>query len=229
VPFGDAEAVERTIHSGTVGVMVEPIQGEAGVVVPPAGYLQALRAITERHGILLILDEIQTGMGRTGKLFAFEHEGVRPDILTLGKGLGGGIPLAATLNRSEISCFAPGDQGGTFAGHPLTTAVGLAVLRELTAPGFLEHVVAAGEHLRAGLMRLAGTFGSTEARGAGLLQALGLPKPRGAEVVSAALSRGLLINAPQPTLLRFMPALNVSLPEIDEMLVLLEQSLREAL
>jgi acetylornithine/N-succinyldiaminopimelate aminotransferase len=172
-------------------------------VVPPAGYLRELRTWTEAQGLLLIVDEIQTGMGRTGTLFACEREGVRPDIMTLGKGLGGGMPLSALLARREVSCFAPGDQGGTFSGHPVTTAVGLAVLRELTRPGFLEHVERAGEALCAGLARVGAPHGAT---------------PRGPALVAAALDHGLLINSPQPTLLRFMPALNVGLAEIELML-----------
>jgi acetylornithine/N-succinyldiaminopimelate aminotransferase len=218
VPFGDAAAVERAIHAGTVAVMVEPIQGEAGVVVPPPGYLQALRALTHAHGVLLILDEVQTGMGRSGRLLAAEHAGVLADLCTLGKGIGGGVPLAALLARKQVSCFAPGDQGGTFAGHPLTTAVGLAVLRALVAPGFLPQVCNAGEQLREGLLRVGNSFGATEVRGQGLLWALSLPTPCARAVVDAALHHGLLLNAPQPATLRFMPALDVSAQEIEQML-----------
>jgi acetylornithine/N-succinyldiaminopimelate aminotransferase len=224
VPFDDVAAVAAAIHERTVAVMLEPIQGEGGVVVPAPDYLRELRELCDARGILLILDEIQTGMGRTGKLFAHERAGVRPDILTLGKGLGGGLPLAAVLCRKEVSCFSPGDQGGTFTGHPLTTAVGLAVLRELVAPGFLAHVERAGEHLRAGLARVGAPYAATP-RGAGLLCALVLPAAKGPEIVRAAMQRELLINSPQPGLLRFMPALNVSLPEIDEMLVRLTEAL----
>jgi acetylornithine/N-succinyldiaminopimelate aminotransferase len=229
VPFGDASRVEQAMGERTVAVMVEPIQGEGGVQVPPPGYLRALRELTKARGILLIFDEIQTGMGRTGKLFACEHEGVVADIMTLGKGLGGGLPLAALLARREVSCFAPGDQGGTFSGHPVGCAVGLAVLRALTAEGFLEHVQRAGAHLSAGLANIAQSRGGTGVRGAGLLWALGLPAPVGAALVKAALAEGLLINSPQPELLRFMPALNVTLDEIDSMLALLERALRSVL
>ena len=226
VPFGDHAAVEQALGAQTVAVMVEPIQGEGGVQVPPADYLRALRALCDQHGMLLILDEIQTGMGRTGRLFAHQHAGVLPDILTLGKGLGGGLPLAALLARREVSCFAPGDQGGTFTGHPLNCAVGLAVLRSLLAPGFLEHVEHLGAHLAAGLSALARHYGGGDVRGSGLLWALGLPAARGAEVVKTAFAEGLLINSPQPQLLRFMPALNVTRDEIDRMLALLSQVLR---
>ena len=229
VPFGDLAATARAITDKTAAIMVEPIQGEAGVVMPPDDYIRGLRELTEQHGILLILDEIQTGMGRTGTLFAFEHAGVRPDILTLGKSIGAGVPLAAVLNRRDAHCFEPGDQGGTYTGHPLMAAVGLAVLRELTSPGFLEHVRAAGMHLATGLTRIADTVGAARPRGVGLLWALPLPAPKGAEVVAAALGEGLLLNSPRPGLLRFSPALNVSLSDIDEMLVRLSRSLRGVL
>jgi acetylornithine/N-succinyldiaminopimelate aminotransferase len=228
VPYGDIDAVADAISERTVGVMIEPIQGEGGVVVPPPGYLRSLRELTQARGLLLIVDEIQTGMGRTGTLFACEHEGVRPDIMTLGKGLGGGMPLSALLARREVSCFAPGDQGGTFSGHPVTTAVGLAVLRELTQPGFLQAVQHAGQRLQRGLETLGARYGVTP-RGRGLLWALALPEACGPAVVAAALERGLLINSPQPALLRFMPALNVSLQEIDQMLEQLALAISDVL
>jgi acetylornithine/N-succinyldiaminopimelate aminotransferase len=218
VEYGDVYAVERAIGRDTVAVMVEPIQGEAGVRVPPFGYLRELRRLTEARGLLLILDEIQTGMARTGKLFACEHEGVRPDIMTLGKGVGGSFPLAAMLARREVSCFTPGDQGGTYSGHPLGCAVGLAVLRVLSDPAFLEGVCRSGERLSRGLAELAKRHGAGEPRGAGLLWALPLAAANGPALVSAGLQAGLLLNAPQPNLLRFMPALNVGAAEIDAML-----------
>lgn len=229
VPFGDAAAVDAVLSERSVAVMVEPIQGEGGVVVPPPDYLRDLRALTEARGVLLILDEVQTGMGRTGRLFAAEHAGIRPDITTLGKGLGGGVPLAALLARKAVSCFAPGDQGGTFAGHPLLTAVGLAVLRELVADGFLERVRAAEQHLRTALDTLAARRGLIQVRGQGLLVALVLPKPCGPATVAAALKQGLLINSPKPDLLRLMPALTVSDSEIDEATTLLDRALEETL
>jgi acetylornithine/N-succinyldiaminopimelate aminotransferase len=216
---GDIGALERALHAGTVAVMLEPIQGEAGVVCLPPGYLRAVRALTEARGVLLIVDEIQTGMGRTGRLFACEHEGVRPDIMTLAKGIGAGVPLAALLARESVSCFVPGDQGGTYTQHPLTCAVGRAVLRELTSEGFLSRAAARGERLRHGLARLG------PVRGQGLLLALDLGAPIAEAVVRAAFERGLLLNAPRPELLRFMPALNVSDEEIEEMLSVLNASL----
>jgi acetylornithine/N-succinyldiaminopimelate aminotransferase len=226
VPFGDLAAVAAAIDEATAAVMVEPIQGEAGVVVPPAGYLAGLRRLTRERGVLLVLDEVQTGMGRTGSLFAFEAEGARPDVLTLGKGLGAGLPLAALLATREASCFAPGEQGGTFGGTPLVSAAGLAVLEALLAPGFLAGVRARGEALAAGLGRVADRFACPAVRGRGLLQALALPAPRAEAVVARAREGGLLVNAARPDLLRFMPALDVSEAEIDMMLERAREALR---
>jgi acetylornithine/N-succinyldiaminopimelate aminotransferase len=223
VPFGDLAAVEEAIGDRTVAVMVEPIQGEAGVIPVGDDYLGGLRDLTERHGILLVLDEIQTGMGRTGRLFAHQHADVRPDILTLGKGLGGGVPLAALLATEACSCFDHGDQGGTFNGNPLMTAAGLAVLEELTRPGFLDRVTEAGSHLWRGLETLSARHGLGDVRGRGLLLALGLKRAVGREVVEEAFSQGLLINTPRPDTLRFMPSLTVTDEEIDQMLEILDR------
>jgi acetylornithine/N-succinyldiaminopimelate aminotransferase len=223
VPLGDLDAVESRIGDKTVAVMLEPTQGEAGVFPAGDDYLRGLRELTSDKGILLILDEVQTGMGRTGKLFAFEHAGVEPDILTLGKGIGGGVPLAALLASHEISCFEPGDQGGTFNGNPLITAAGLAVFTELTKPGFLDAVVNTGEALRRGLEDLSRRHGFGRVRGRGLLLALDLGKPEGPQMVERAMDRGLLINSPRPDSLRFMPALNVSEQEVAQMLEILEE------
>ena len=176
--------------------------------------------------MLLILDEIQTGIGRTGRVFGFEHAGVRPDILTLGKGLGGGVPLAALVASREVSCFEPGDQGGTFNGSPLITAVGCAVLETVRRPPFLAAVRESGDYLAARLRALSSVLGQGEVRGRGLLLALALTHGDADAVVQAAFERGLLINAPRPDTLRFMPALTVSRDEIDQMLKLLEGCLR---
>jgi acetylornithine/N-succinyldiaminopimelate aminotransferase len=225
VPFGDVAAVARAIDGDTAAVMVEPIQGEGGVVVPPPGYLTELRALTAARGVLLILDEVQTGIGRTGTMLAGQAEGVRPDVLTLGKGLGGGVPLAALLATREASCFAPGEQGSTYSGTPLIAAVGLAVLRALQAPRFLPRVRARAVDLEQGLRRLGARFGCPEVRGRGLLQALVLPAACGEAVVERAREVGLLINSPRPSLLRFMPALTVTRREITAMLQRLGQAL----
>jgi acetylornithine/N-succinyldiaminopimelate aminotransferase len=218
VPFGDLESAARAIDPETVAVMVEPIQGEGGVQVPPAGYLAGLRTLTRERGILLIADEVQTGMGRTGTLLAGEGENVRPDVLTLGKGLGGGVPLAALLATQEVSCFAAGEQGSTFSGTALIAAVGLAVLHTIAAPVFLARVRARAATLEAGLASLAARFGCPARRGRGLLQALVLPGPIADDVVRVARAEGLLVNAPRPDILRLMPALTVSAVEIAAML-----------
>jgi acetylornithine/N-succinyldiaminopimelate aminotransferase len=217
VAFGDADAVEAVLDERVAAVLVEPIQGEAGVVVPPAGYLRRLRELCTARGVLLMFDEVQTGVGRTGKLFAFQHEDARPDIMTLGKGLGAGVPLAAMLCDARYACFEPGDQGGTYSGNALTAAVGQAVLDAVTAPGFLEHVSAMSSKLRAALEGLIPLGLVRSVRGAGLLLAAELPADSGGEAVRLAFDEGLLLNAPRPNLLRFMPALNVRPESIDEL------------
>ena len=217
-PFGDLEAVAKLIGGRTAAVLLEPVQGEAGVIPATAQFMQGLRALTRERGVLLIVDEIQTGMGRTAKLFGYEHAGIEPDIMTLGKGLGGGVPLAALLARAAVCCFEPGDQGGTFNGNPLMTAAGCAVLQALLAPGFLGEVARKGDYLRLGLEQLAARRGLGEVRGAGLLLALELGSELGPLLVERARACGLLLNSPRPGMLRFMPALNVGDAEIDCML-----------
>lgn len=219
--YNDIASVEALIGPQTVAVMLEPVQGEGGVIPAEVEFLQALRQLTEARGILLIVDEVQSGMGRTGKLFAYEHAAITPDIMTLGKGIGGGVPLAALLAREAICCFEPGDQGGTYNGNPLMTAVGVAVLKRLLAPGFLDEVAARGRYLAQRLNELSARHGLQGERGAGLLRALILADDRGPQLVAAALTmqpQGLLLNSPRPNLLRFMPALNVSEAEIDQMI-----------
>jgi len=227
VTLGDLAAVKRAITPRTVAVMLEPIQGEAGVY--PAGdeFLRELRAVTAEAGLLLILDEIQTGIGRTGRFLAYEHAGIEPDILTLGKGLGGGVPLAALVAAEAVCCFEPGDQGGTFNGSPLMTAIGNAVVEAVNQPAFLADVTAKGDYLAQRLRELCASLGHGEVRGRGLLLALKLRGTDAGKVSRSAMDRGLLINAPRPDALRFMPALNVTREEIDQMLVLLEAVLRE--
>jgi acetylornithine/N-succinyldiaminopimelate aminotransferase len=217
VPFGDVAAMRAEIRASTVAILVEPIQGEGGVVVPPAGYLRAL---------LLILDEVQTGMGRTGTLFAFEQEGIKPDVLTLGKGLGAGIPLSAVLANGRATCFEPGDQGGTFNGNPLSAAVALQVLAIVSQPPFLKEVVRIGARFRAGLEALADEFGGT-IRGRGLLLAWVLEREIGPAFVERARQLGLLINAARPHILRFMPSLRLATQEAELALRLLRQTAEE--
>lgn len=222
--LNDLDSVAALINRNTVAVMLEPIQGEAGVIPATPDFLRGLRKLTMEHGLLLIVDEVQTGMGRTGRLFAYEHANIVPDIMTLGKGIGGGVPLAALLAREEVCCFEAGDQGGTYNGNPLMAAVGLAVMQTLLAEGFLEEVAAKGEFLSGRLLALSEEFDLPGERGTGLLRALVLRKNRAAELVEAARNlapTGLLLNAPRPNLLRFMPALNVSREEIDSMVSML--------
>jgi acetylornithine/N-succinyldiaminopimelate aminotransferase len=219
--LNDLASVERLLTDKTVGVMLEPVQGEGGVLPATREFMQALRAFTTERGLLLIVDEVQTGMGRCGEMFAYQLSDIEPDIMTLGKGIGGGVPLAALLCREEIACFEPGDQGGTFNGNPLMTAVGSAVMNELLKPGFMPSVKAKGEYLRAELLKLSELHGLQGERGEGLLRALKLGKDIGPKIVDAARELspvGLLLNSPRPDLLRFMPALNVTTEEIDQMI-----------
>jgi acetylornithine/N-succinyldiaminopimelate aminotransferase len=225
--MNDIPAIKRAIGPKTAAIMLEPIQGESGIVPFTDSFLRDLRELTTQHGLLLVLDEIQTGIGRTGRMFCFEHANIDPDIVTVGKGIGGGVPLAAVLAREEICLFEPGEQGGTFNGNPLMTAVGCAVVGEISRPTFLAQVSENGEYLTGRLRQLSVEFGMGEVRGRGLLLALELGRPVAAEVVKRALASGLLINAPKPTVLRFMPALNVTRDEIDEMLRILRQVIRQ--
>lgn len=220
--LNDLASVEALIGNDTVAVMLEPIQGEAGVWPATAEFLRALRALTTEHGLLLVVDEIQTGIGRTGTLFAYEQAGITPDLMTIGKGIGGGVPLGALLASEAASCFEHGDQGGTFNGNPLMCAVGLAVLREIGRPEFLQAVREAGGVLHGELQRLSARHGLGEVRGRGLLLALDLERPIGGAVVAQARENGLLLNAPRPDALRFMPALDVTRAEIASMISILD-------
>ena len=179
--------------------------------------MKELRQLTKERNLLLIVDEVQAGFGRTGKLFAYQHFGIEPDIMTLGKGIGGGVPLAALLCTDAVACFVPGDQGGTYNGNALMTAVGISVIEQLLAPGFLASVIQKGEFLQGELLKLCSEFGLQGERGKGLLRALMLGRDIGPSLVELAREhepQGLLINSPRPDLLRFMPALNVTEDEI---------------
>lgn len=222
VPLNDLGALAAAITDRTAAVMLEPIQGEAGVFPADDDYLRAVRALTRERGVLLILDEIQTGIGRTGRLYAFEHAHTRPDILTLGKGLGGGVPLAALVASAGASCFAPGDQGGTFNGNALMAAVGCAVMETVDTPAFLAEIRETSAYFVERLRALSSWLGHGEVRGRGLLLALALTRGDASKIAGEAFERGLIVNAPRPDALRFMPALTVSRAEIDEMLALLE-------
>ncbi len=228
--LNDIESVKALIGAKTVAVMLEPVQGEGGVIPATPEFLHALRELTRERGLLLIVDEVQTGMGRTGRLFAHQHAGIRPDIMTLGKGIGGGLPLSALLAREQVCCFEAGDQGGTYNGNPLMTAVGVAVMRRLISPGFLDGVVARGRYLAMRLQALSARHGLAGERGSGLLCALELDRDRSADIVKAAreaVPTGLLLNGPRPNLLRFMPALTVTEAEIDTMADILDRLLKD--
>jgi acetylornithine/N-succinyldiaminopimelate aminotransferase len=228
--LNDLDSVEKLITDKTVGVMLEPVQGESGVIPATREFMQALRALTKQHGLLLIVDEVQTGMGRCGELFAYQLSDVVPDIMTLGKGIGGGVPLAGMLCREEIAVFEAGDQGGTYNGNPLMTAVGVAVMNELLKPGFMKSVQDTGAYLSAELLKLCAKHGLEGERGEGLLRALMLGKNIGAQIVETARDlnpEGLLLNSPRPDLLRFMPALNVTTAEIDQMISMLSDVLKK--
>ena len=228
--LNDLDSVERLITDKTVAVMLEPVQGEGGVLPASREFMQDLRALTQKRNLLLIVDEVQTGMGRTGELFAYQLSGITPDIMTLGKGIGGGVPLAALLCREEFAVFEPGDQGGTYNGNPLMTAVGAAVLEQLLQPDFLPSVREKAAYLGAELTRLSERHGLQGERGEGLLRALRLGKDIGAQIVDTAREMapaGLLLNSPRPDLLRFMPALNVTTAEIDQMIGMLSEVLRK--
>lgn len=216
--LNDLASVKALLADDVVAIMLEPIQGEAGVLPASSEFLRALRELTQGEGMLLILDEVQTGIGRTGKLYGFEHSAVRPDIMTLGKGIGGGVPLAALVAAEAVCCFETGDQGGTYNGNALMTAVGCAVLETVGSPAFLQRVNQAGGVLRAGLQALSEKHGLGEVRGEGLLLALELGRDIGTTLVEQARGKGLLINSPRPATLRFMSALNVTDAQIAQML-----------
>ncbi|MGW8308715.1 MAG: acetylornithine transaminase [Achromobacter pulmonis] len=223
--INDLESVRKLIDDQTVAIMLEPVQGEAGVIPATKEFMQGLRKLADEHKLLFIVDEVQTGMGRTGTLFAYQQSDVVPDIMTLAKGIGGGVPLAALLARQEVCVFSHGDQGGTYNGNPLMAAVGVAVFDALAAPGFMESVNARAKQLSEGLLALSAKYGMKGERGMGLLRALIMDRDDGPAIVEAARNltpNGLLLNAPRGNLLRFMPALNVTAEEIDTMLMQLD-------
>jgi acetylornithine/N-succinyldiaminopimelate aminotransferase len=230
--LNDLESVKKLVTDKTVAVMLEPVQGEGGVIPTTKEFMLALRQFTKENNILLIVDEVQAGCGRTGKLFAYQHYGIEPDIMTLGKGIGGGVPLAALMASDAVACFVPGDQGGTYNGNPLMTAVGISVIEQLLAPGFLESVRTKGELLSKELVSISAEFNLDGERGEGLLRALMLSSDIGGKLVELARDRnpeGLLINSPRPNLLRFMPALNVSDDEIHQMCKILRELLKQVI
>jgi acetylornithine aminotransferase len=228
VPYGDVSALATAVTGGTAMVILEPIQGESGVVVPPAGYLAAARDITRTHGALLVLDEVQTGVGRTGHWFFHQAEGVEPDVVTLAKGLGGGLPLGATLAFGEAATLlGPGSHASTFGGNPVSCAAGLAVLSTIAAEGLLDHVKRIGERLRRGIEGLNHPLVSG-VRGAGLLLGVVLTAPVGAALAEALQGNGFLTNPVQPEVLRLAPPLILTAEQADAFLAALPAALEAA-
>ncbi|MBZ6194670.1 acetylornithine transaminase [Streptomyces olivaceus] len=219
VPYGDPQALAAAVTEETALVIIEPVQGENGVVVPPPGYLKAARAITAATGALLVLDEVQTGVGRTGHWFEYQaHEGVLPDVVTLAKGLGGGLPLGATVAFGRAAdLLKPGQHGTTFGGNPVACAAGLAVLDTIAGDGLLDNVKRQSEKLRDGVEGLGHPL-IAHVRGAGLLLGIVLTEPLAAQVQQAAQDAGILVNAPAPDVVRLMPALNLGDDVVDAFL-----------
>ena len=222
VPFGDVEAVRNAIGPNTAAVLLEPVQGEGGVNIAPGLFLKDLKALLKEAGVLLIYDEVQVGMGRTGKLFAYEHYGVTPDIMTLAKGLANGMPIGAMLATDEVAgAFTPGTHASTFGGNPLSTAAGVATVRAMLDEGVLENSVKIGAYLLEKLNALKERYGFIkEIRAMGLIVGMEIDMP-GAPIVESALERGLLINCTADTVLRFLPPLIIGTDDVDEMIHIL--------
>jgi len=226
VPFGNSAVMKRAINKRTAMVIVEPIMGEAGVIVPPKDYLKNLRQYCDDNGALLVFDCVQTGMGRTGDWFGYEYSCVKPDVITLAKGLGGGLPLGAMIALGTASkLFAAGDHGSTFGGNPIATAAALAVISSIEKEKILTHVDEVGEFL---LEELALIPGVTEARGAGLLIGLTLDKPIAKSVTKRCQELGALINAPGESMIRIAPALNISMRQAEKFIGIFSQALKES-
>ncbi|WP_431902365.1 acetylornithine transaminase [Amycolatopsis thermoflava] len=210
VPFGDVDALRATVDAETAAVFLEPILGEGGVIPAPDGYLQAAREITKAAGALLVLDEVQTGIGRTGDWFAFQRAGITPDVITLAKGLGGGLPLGAVIGVGEAGeLFKPGQHGTTFGGNPVCCAAGLAVLRAISRDGLIDHVSRVGKDIAAGVEEMAHPL-VTGVRGGGLLIGITLAEPVSPAVAKAAQAAGYLVNPVAPDTIRLAPPLILS-------------------
>jgi acetylornithine/N-succinyldiaminopimelate aminotransferase len=226
VPFGDSAAMKRAINKRTAMVIVEPIMGEAGVIVPPADYLKNLRQYCDAKGALLVFDCVQTGMGRTGDWFGYEYSGIKPDVITLAKGLGGGLPLGAMIALGKAShLFEAGDHGSTFGGNPIATAAALAVIKSIEKEKVLNNVNAISEYL---LTEIALIEGVQEVRGAGLLIGATLDEPVAKKVVKRSQELGLLINAPGESIIRIAPALNISMKQAQKFITIFSQAVKES-
>jgi acetylornithine/N-succinyldiaminopimelate aminotransferase len=226
VEYNNIDAIRSATTDKTCAVMVEPLQGEGGVNVPDDSYLPAIRSWCDQKGILLILDEIQTGIGRIGTLFAYEQYGVEPDIMTLAKGLASGVPIGAILAKDKMAVFAPGEHGSTMGGNPLACAAGYATVKYIIDNKIPGKVKAVGQYLTAGLEKLKGKFPFvTEVRGRGLLVAMEFSSDIAQSLVMACLERGLLVNQVKPNALRFMPPLIIGNKEVDRALGILDKAL----
>lgn len=221
VPINDLDAIKTSITSNTCAVMLEPIQGEGGVYELNKDYVKAVSDICKNHGILLIFDEVQTGLGRTGSLFAYKYYEVEPDIMTLAKGIGGGYPLSALLVKEEFNIFEPGDQGGSYSAQPLGMAVGMAVVSEIINQNLSYNAKVQGEYIVEKLNEIKDKYGLRNIRGRGLLIAFDLPEDKGGEVVGRCLNEGLIINSPRPNIIRLMPPLIVAQKDTDDMISIL--------
>ena len=221
VPYGDIEAMRKAVTKKTAMVMIEPIMGEAGVIVPPADYLQELRALCDSKGALLVIDAVQTGMGRTGDWFGYEYSGITPDVITLAKGLGGGLPLGAMIALGKAAdLFQPGDHGSTFGGNPVPTAAGLAAIKFIESQKLLKKIEKQGAYL---MQELALIPGVAEVRGAGLLLGIELENLKSSDVASALQKSGVLVNAANPTTIRLAPALIVTDVQIKKFIAIFKK------
>lgn len=228
VPYGQVEMLTSAVGPWTAAVFLEPVQGEAGVVVPPAGYLTAAREVTRRHGALLVLDEVQTGVGRTGRWFAHQHEGVEPDVVTLAKGLGGGLPIGACLAFGDAAgLLGPGQHGSTFGGNPVTCAAALAVIDTIEGEGLIERATVLGARLRSGIDGLGHPLVAST-RGVGLMLAFTLTEPVAAVVEAVARDRGFLVNAVAADVVRLVPPLVLTDAQADAFVATLPGVLDEA-
>lgn len=226
VPYGDIEAMRKAISKKTAMVIIEPIMGEAGVIVPSADYLQQLRAICDDKGALLVIDAVQTGMGRTGDWFGYEYSGITPDVITLAKGLGGGLPLGAMIALGKAAdLFQPGDHGSTFGGNPVTTAAGLAAIDVIESKKLLNKVKQQGDYL---IQELALIPGVKEVRGAGLLIGIELETLKASEIATAMRDAGVLVNAANPTTIRIAPALIVTDAQINKFISIFRKVISDA-
>lgn len=228
VPFNDLAALESSITPQTCAIMLEPIQGEGGINIPSVEYMQGVRALCDQHQLLLILDEVQVGMGRTGKLFAYEHFGITPDIMTLAKALAGGAPIGTMLAKEKVAAaFVPGTHGSTFGGNPLVTAAGIASMRTILEEGLLNRAEEMGEYLHGELEIMGKKYPFVkEVRGIGLMIGMSLSIPA-ADIVNKGHERGLLLNVTHDTVLRFVPPLVISKQEVNQMIKILDGIFRE--